>query len=905
MVQYLLNDRGESPGMNALLERTALIDALLGVRERASHGRGSTVLVEGEAGIGKTSLLQEFAARAGDDARVSWGWCEALFTPRPLGPLQDMVRSLDPRVAALIEQSAPPDRLFPTLLNTLQDQEGTTVLIFEDVHWADNATLDLVRYLGRRIGLLNIMLVLSARGDEIGSSHPLNYVMGELPPASVTRLKLGPLSPAAVNELAREAGRSADELYRVTAGNPFFVTELLASGDENTNRIPDSIRDAVWSRLARLTPGERDVLEMMSIVPGNMELGLITSLLGEEAEDLVDRVVARGLLRRDAQGDLAFRHELARQATLDRLSPSLQRSLHAKVEAALAELPGQETMAHLARRVHHAAGAEDRKLVIELAPRAAERASHMGAHQQAASFLSTALRYVGEAEPETAAQLHESWAYEASLGLFDYDAIIAAHHRAIDIWRSLGNVRKVSLNYRLLSRLHWRRGEGEQAQLMADRAVEELAGTGPSPELAMAFSTRSQLNMLHYRFDEAIDWGRQAIALADELGVLETRVHALNNVGTALLFGSRADGRAVMEEGLQLALDNGFHDHAARAYTNFAEYAVVAKDFELAERLLADGIAFAARHDLDSSTQYLLGRQAELRMQQGRLREAETIAQGVIRMERLPVVMHLPALTVLGRVRTRVGEAGAAQLLARALEEGLPTGEPQRIFPVRIAMVEAAWLADDLEAARQQLDEIAKLDVGLLRPWDLGELAAWWRRCGVAAALPVPLVNLPKPWAAELSGDFEAAASEWTKLGLPYEAALALMQVEGDEAGPSLARAVELLESIEARQAAALARKYAQRAGLSAEIPKIRRGAVATARQHPLGLTRSELQVLRLIAEGRSNKEVARQLDRSPRTIEHQVSAVLGKFSAANRMEVMLRLRSEPWLLSPMEGEAA
>jgi DNA-binding CsgD family transcriptional regulator/tetratricopeptide (TPR) repeat protein len=891
--------------MHRLLERTALLEALLAVRDRTAAGRGSTVLIEGEAGIGKTSLLQEFAVRAGEDARISWGWCEALFTPRPLGPLQDMGRSLDPRVAALIEQSAPPDRLFPTLLNALQDAEGTTILLFEDVHWADNATLDLVRYLGRRISLLRTMVVLTARSDEIGPTHPLSYVLGELPPASVTRLKLEPLSHAAVAELALEAGRPAEDVYRVTAGNPFFVTELLASGDGERNRIPDSIRDAVWSRLARLTPGERDVLEMMSIVPGNLELGLITSLLGDEAEDLVDRVVARGLLRRDQQGDVTFRHELARQATLDRLSSSMQRSLHAKVEAALAGLPGQETMAHLARRVHHAAGAEDGPLVLELAPRAAAQASRLGAHQQAASFLSTALRYVAQAEPAVAAQLHESWAYEASLGLFDYDAIIEAHHRAIDIWRSLGNVAKVSLNFRLLSRLHWRRGEGEKARSMADRAVAEVEGTSPSPELAMAYSTRSQLNMLHYHFDEAIEWGSEAIKLADQLGVTETRVHALNNVGTALLFGGGADGRRVMEEGLKLALDNGFHDHAARAYTNFAEYAVVVKDFELAERLLAEGIAFAARHDLDSSTQYLLGRQAELRMQQGRLREAETIAQGVIRMERLPVVMHLPALTVLGRVRSRMQEAGADTLLARALQEGLPTGEAQRIFPVRIAMVESAWLAEDLDATRQQLREIARLDVASLRAWDYGELAAWWRRAGMPDALPAGAADVPAPWAAELAGDFSAASAEWTRLGLPYEAALALMRVEGPEAGRALARAVALLDSIEARQAAALARRLAQRAGVAAELPKLRRGPVAASRHHPLGLTKSELQVLRLIAEGRSNKDIARQLDRSPRTIEHQVSAVLGKFSAANRMEVMLRLRSEPWLLSPIEGEAA
>ncbi|HEV2515308.1 MAG TPA: LuxR C-terminal-related transcriptional regulator [Devosia sp.] len=381
-------------------------------------------------------------------------------------------------------------------------------------------------------------------------------------------------------------------------------------------------------------------------------------------------------------------------------------------------------------------------------------------------------------------------------------------------------------------------------------------------------------------------------------------MHALNNVGTAMLFDSRPGGREVMEEGLALALQHGFHDHAARAYTNFAEHAVVSKDFELAERLLAEGIAFAARHDLDSSTQYLLGRQAQLRMEQGRLREAETIAQGVIAMERLPVVMHLPALTVLGRVRMRMNLPDGERALLRALDEGLPTGEPQRIFPVRIALAEAAWLKEDLDAARQQLTALTTIDLTGLRAWDLGELAAWWRRSLMPSDVPARLGELPAPWALELAGQPARAAAEWTRLGLPYEAGIASMQVAGADAGAALGQAIATFETIEARQAAALARRLAQRLGLAEEMPKSRRGPYATSRQHPLGLTQSEHQVLQLIADGKSNKDIARHLSRSPRTIEHQVSAVLGKFSAANRIEVMLRLRTEPWLLTPVEAEA-
>lgn len=887
-----------------LLEREAPLDALLAAAQRAAAGRGSMALLGGEAGIGKTSLLREFTARVDPGSRVLWGWCEALSTPRPLGPLQDMAQLLDARVGALLDQDAAPERLFPALLKALQDADRTTILVFEDVHWADNATFDLVRYLGRRVPLLRTMLVLSLRSDEVGADHPLPQVLGDLPAGLVTRITLQPLSARAVTTLAEQTGRASVDLYRITEGNPFFVTELLANADADPTRVPSSVRDAVWSRLARLTEDERHVLEVMSIVPGSVEPWLIPVLLGADAGMLVDRCVARGLLRRDENGSLAFRHELSRQATLDRLSPTQQRALHAKVEAAIAERPAALAIPLLSRQVHHAAGADDGARVLELAPQAAAHAARLGAHREAAAHLAMALRYIDKAPPALAAQLHEDWSYEAGLTLINYEAIIAARHRAIAIWRELGRIDKVGLNLRWLSRLHWRRGEAEEAVHFANEAVRELESLPPGHDLAMAYSTRSQLQMLHYHFDQAIEWGSRAIALADRLGEVETRVHALNNVGTALLFSDRPRGREHMEESLALALEHGFHDHAARAYTNFAEYAVVFKDFALAERLLSDGIAFASRHDLDSAAQYLLGRQAQLRMEQGRFREAETIANGVMNLERLPLVMHLPALTVLGRVRIRLGDPTGPVLLEQALREGTATGEPQRILPVRLAMVEAAWLAEDAAAAREQLTALAAMHIADFNPWDLGELAVWWRRCQMPTELAMPKTRICSPRAAELRSDPAAAADEWSRLGLPYEAALALMQVRGAGTEAALAQALTLIEEVEGRAAAALARTLAQRTGVAGQLPKPRRGPYAAARRHPLGLTQNEQQVLALIAQGLSNKEVARRLSRSPRTVEHQFSAVLGKLNAANRMEVVLRLRGEPWLLASVDGAA-
>ena len=885
-----------APPPPALAEREEPLANLLSLSRRAAAGVGSVVLLEGEAGIGKTALLNEFSRAAGTECRVLWGRCDALFTPRPLGPLQDMAQHLSPRVAELLDGTASPAKLFPVLLEELQAAHPPTAMIFEDVHWADHGTLDLIKYIGRRIGTLPALVILSFRKDEVDERHPLSQVLGDLPSNAVTRITLSPLSPEAVATLARAAGRPSADLHRITAGNPFFVTELLAGAVGEHAKLPASIMDAVWARLSRLAPREREVLETISVVPGRVERWLLYALLGPESDAIVESCVAHGLLTQDDGGALMFRHELARQATLARVAKSAQKHIHAKFEAAISAKPlAQEDIA-LSRHVFHAAGAEDGVRVLDVAPRAAKQAARLGAHQEAAAHLATALRFVAAAPPALAAQLYEDWAYEAGLALRIDDAVIQARLRAVDIWRAQGRSEKVGHNLRWLSRLHWYRGEPEQAGRYADDAVRVLEALPPGPELAMAYSVRSQLHMLNDRMDEAIDWGKRAIALAEQLGEADTRAHALNNVGTALLFSGRSGGREMLEESLSIALAHGFHEHAARAYTNLSEYAVVFKDFAFAERIIADGIAFDTRHDLDAWTHYLVGWQAHLRMEQGRLRDAETIARGVLSLDRLTLVMRLPALTVLAKVRIRLGGKDGPSLLQQALQQALATGEPQRIVPVRFALVEAAWLADDTAACHEHLSTFDTMNLENFDAWGLGELATWRRRAGHEG--PLPATDIPAPRAAELRGAVVAAADEWERLGLPYEAALSLMQVRGAGAKSAFARAVSLLEAMEARPAAMRAREIAQHAGAAADLPPLRRGAYSVARRHPLGLTKRECEILSLVAEGVGNNEIAARLFRSPRTIEHHVSAVLAKLNAANRMEAVLRVRSEPWLIS-------
>jgi len=146
-----------------LIERDEALGQLLDMVDAAAQGRGGIALVSGEAGVGKTTLLEEFKNRADRKCNVIWGGCDALFTPRALGPIHDMAHGLGPSVTGMLAQDTPPSQLFGSILSQLEASEKTTVLVIEDVHWADHATLDLLKYLGRRISLLQSVLVLSFR----------------------------------------------------------------------------------------------------------------------------------------------------------------------------------------------------------------------------------------------------------------------------------------------------------------------------------------------------------------------------------------------------------------------------------------------------------------------------------------------------------------------------------------------------------------------------------------------------------------------------------------------------------------------------------------------------------------------------------------------------------------------
>jgi DNA-binding CsgD family transcriptional regulator/tetratricopeptide (TPR) repeat protein len=889
----MIRRRARAPA--TLIEREEELAALAKAFADTQRGSGGVALIGGEAGVGKTSLLRSFANNMGD-AQLFWGACEALSTSQPLGPLYDMAPNLDPVVTEALYAEENPARLFTLLLATLQRTRHPVVMIIEDIHWADQATLDLVKFLGRRADTLRLLLIVSHRTDDTGARSRVAALLGELGHANLREIMLAPFSMGAVEALTRGRGQSAAEIYRISGGNPFFVTELLESQAVAGQALPRSIRDAVWARAARLDDAARGLLDLLSAMPSGAGRGFLRALIGDAADSAIDAAVRAGMLA-ERGGGLRFRHELARHAILSLHSKAEQASLHRRIAAALASSEDADDAAVLGLRLHHAVLAGDIPMIVRLAPHAARHAARLGAHRQAADYLEAALPHICAAEDSEAATIWESWSYEAAIAHRIDDSVIAARHRAIALWKRLGRIERVGHNQRWLSRLHWYRGESEEAAQFIDAAIVTLEAIAPTPELAMCYSVRSQWHMLHEHTEEAVRWGETALALAEELGEIEVRVHALNNIGSALMAAGDLGGRAQLEESLSLALQHDFHEHAARVYTNLAELAILGRDLSLAEQTLAAGIAFDTHHDLDAWLYYLLGCKARLLMDQGNYAGAEAVARSVLDLSNLTLVEYLPAMTVLGRVLVRRADPVGHEILRKALSDAVATGEAQRILPVRLARAEAAWLVGDDHAMFTELDAIAEIAPNVRHPQELGEIAVWNQRAGRSSTR----LAGDTPWVDEIRGNAAAAAARWETLGLPYEHAWALA-MSGGTTPRAFNRAAQLFEQLGATGAALRLRTISE-SSAPASRQKPRRGPYGAARRHPLGLTAREQSILVMIIDGASNREIATKLCRSRRTVEHHVSGLLAKLGAENRVQAMRRVHLEPWLLEEMSAD--
>jgi len=829
-----------------LLEREHPIDVLQTRADRAAAGRGGLVLLVGEAGIGKTALLRAFSERV--SMPVLWGMCDPLSTPRPLGPLRDVAGGLGPAVAAGLRDAAAQHEIFAAVLDALR--ETPRVLVVEDLHWADEATTDLVRFLARRIDALPLLMIVSCR-DTVGADPALSPVVGDLVATpGVRRMQLTPLSRAAVAELLEGHQLDPADVHRRTAGNPFFVSQIL---DQPDAPLPESVRDAVIARTAGLSPGERHSIELLACAPEGVSGALLGAL--DLSAETVGALAATGLLDPSGRG-VAFRHEIARSAVLGAVALGAEPALHATMITALERIGGDASVL-----AHHAVAAHDVGRILRYAAEAAGESARAGAHREAVAFYELALPHV--TDPAGKAELLEALSVE--LYLTDrLDHAIAAREQAVALRGDLADTAAVGAGHTAISGLAWYDADLATAVRHKDAAIAILSGTDDARALGFALANHSFLAAQQGDTAEARAAGTRALQLADGDPVL----HGFATIGVAV--ARLLDGDVTARADLLAARDAGLRQHhddlATTPMSNLCHLDVEQGRFDDAEESIASALRISEERDTPICTMWQLGVRARLRLLQDDWPAAERDARAVLAAGKFPLGRLWPRLVlgVLAARRDAPPDNPDLDELWCLVDRIDNLG---KIAPAAAALAEQAWI---LRRPDQRLTD-PRVGALLERAAPGGGpagLRAWARRLARAGVQDLGPVD-DGPVAAP-RGAYEQVLAHW------------------DEDSPdALLAGLPVLDDLGARAVGALFRGRLRERGVNS-IP---RGRSATTRANPAGLTERQLDVLALQVDGLTNAEIAARLVISPRTADHHVSAILDKLEVRTRKEAAAQAR--------------
>jgi len=861
----------------ALLERDELLDELRRTAAEAARGDGRLVILEGEAGVGKSSVLRSLTSRPGADVRVLWGACDALATPRPLGPLADMAARGAEATAAKLKSGA---RIHDVLDAFLEDLRTPTVAVMEDLHWADEATIDLIRFVGRRVSDTPSLVLGSMRAEEVDVTHPLRAVLGELATSSTVRRRLEPLTADGVRRLAAGHDVDADELHQVTGGNPFYVTEILAA--PAAAGVPQTVTDAVLARLRRLSPAARELMELASIEPGGVARPLLRSLGVDDRA--VDEVVRAAVLVDDGR-ILRFRHELARLAVASSLPSDASHRLHRRLLDAMSADP----LVEAARLAHHAVGSGDATAILRWSREAGDEALHAGAHRQAVEHYAATVEHLGAIPPPEAAATLGRYA-EALTNIDQQARAVEAWERAVTLLAAGSDEVAYRWGRAQLARGLWTAGRSAEAYAVMDdtvAALEAIDAAKRDGRVAEAYALAAYMAMLARRVSDSAAWARRAIEVAEAAGARTALPLAYNALGCARVIGDEdMGGIDDLERSGRLAQELGDRRSVIGAFSNTGSVLGEIRRYEASASALQRAVEYGIAHDFDYAGRYALAWLGRVRFEQGRWDEADSIASRTLGDEASSPISPMVALVVRGRVRARRGLPDARVPLEEAWAIASRTNDLQRTWPAVAGLAEAAWLERwtdaDVALVVERLSSLLAEARGLRLPWAVGELAFWLDRLTRSRVEPD---GAAPPFAASLGGDHGTARERWVAIGAPYEAAWALAEM-GDEA--SLREALAELMTLGADPLAAQVRRRLRALGAT-RIPVGPRRATATS---PAGLTAREAEVLDLLAQGLTDRDIAERLVISNRTASHHVAAILAKLGARRRGEAIAIARA-------------
>jgi DNA-binding NarL/FixJ family response regulator len=846
--------------MMELLEREQQLAALGDYAAEAASGNGRLVLVTGEAGIGKTSLVDTF--RAGNpDLRWLWGACDGGFTPRPLGPLFDIATSAGGRLRELCTADADRNELFAAFIDKLAEG-GPVGVVVEDLHWADEATLDWLSHLSRRLSALPALVLATYRDDEPSDDGLLADVVGRLAGhGSTRRIVVSPLTSEAVRRFAN--GHHTDDLQSLTGGNPFYLGEVLAMGG---TEVPPSVADIVRARVRRHSPDAQRILAAGAVLARPAPASLLAAVAGVPAA-AVDECHASGTLLADGQ-HFAFRHELTRRAVEEAVPHVQAAELHR-----IALLALQREGADAAELAHHAVGAGDADAVIRYAPVAGRAAAAASAHREAIVQFKRALAHA-ELLPQTEqADLEEAVA--TSMSTRDQWAESEVHWvRTLEIRRRLSDPVALARGLRLYGRCLWRLCRTEESQAAEDEAYDLMRDADDCEERALILYVRANtptLSLEHRRraLDECARIGKD---LGDD---------AL--VGRALLAGAfvESDSTGVvdyasLEDALEHGRRSGDATLTACTYTNIHEAIVDQLRLDSYPGIFEEGLAYCLDHEQHTFSVCIRGSRVIELVRRGRNQEAIELALATME-ETISPVNRMHVMIGLVRAAYRLGRPEARTWLAELWELGRSNDETFWLISIATIATEAAWLTGDESLVTEEVHRVYRRGLSD-DPWVQGDLMSWLARLGH----PVDAEHeLPPPYSLEIAGEYAAAAEAWHDIACPFEEAVALTETGEPD---SMRQALEIFANLGTEPATAIVRRRLREAGVYTQAP---RGPRSSTRSHPAGLTAREAEVLDVLREGLTNAEIAQRLYLSPRTVDHHVSSILAKLGVSSRADAV------------------